>query len=110
MKMTDGGPEGYQETSRPTGIKESNDKLFYELDFRFIEAMAKRMADNKGSKYPTWNWKKPIDIEGLSQANFRHTVEVMDGNYSDGDKEFDHVVALACNAMMIWYQLKHHNK
>ena len=92
------------------GIKEEQGKLFYELDFRFIEAMAKRMSENKGSKYPAWNWKKPIDIEGLSQANFRHTIEVMDGNYSDEDKEFDHVVALACNAMMIWYQLKHHNK
>lgn len=90
------------------GIKEKDGKLFYEIDFRFIEAMAQRMADNKGDKYPAFNWKKPLDVEELKQAINRHHVEVMDGVYRDGEEEFGHVVAYACNAMMLWYQLKHH--
>lgn len=90
------------------GKKEKEGKLFYEIDFRFIEAMAKRMAENKGGKYPPFNWKKKIDIEELKQGINRHHVEVMDGIYKDGDDDLGHVVAYACNAMMLWYQLKHH--
>ena len=88
------------------GIKDNKDKLFYELDFRFIQAMAKRMAENKGSKYPKWNWKKSIDVEELKQATFRHLIEVMEGNYDDEGKAFDHIVALSCNAMMLWHRVK----
>ena len=88
------------------GIKDNKDKLFYELDFRFIQAMAQRMADNKKDKYPRWNWKKSINIEELKQATFRHMLEVMEDNYDDEGKEFDHLVALACNAMMLRYRLK----
>lgn len=88
------------------GIKDNNGKLFYELDFRFIQAMAQRMADNKKDKYPRWNWKKSIDIEELKQATFRHMIEVMEGNYDDEGKEYDHLVALSCNAMMLRYRLK----
>lgn len=88
------------------GIKDNNGKLFYELDFRFIQAMAQRMADNKKDKYPRWNWKKSINIEELKQATFRHMIEVMEGNYDDEGKEFDHLVALSCNAMMLRYRLK----
>lgn len=88
------------------GKKETEGKLSYELDWRFIEAMAKRMQDNKKGKYPPYNWKKPIDIEELKQAINRHHVEVMDGVYDDGDEYLGHVVAYACNAMMLWHQLK----
>jgi hypothetical protein len=38
--------------------------------------MAKRMSQNKG-KYPPYNRQKPMDIEELKQALFRHTIEVM---------------------------------
>lgn len=90
------------------GIKENEGKLFYEIDFRFIEAMALRMANNKNNKYPPFNWKNRIDKQELIQAINRHHVEVMDGIFRDGEEEFGHVVAYACNAMMLWYQLKHH--
>lgn len=93
-------------TTEEQGIKDNKDKLFYELDFRFIQAMAKRMADNKKDKYPRWNWKKSIDVEELKQATFRHLIEVMEGNYDDEGKAFDHITALACNAMMMWHRLK----
>lgn len=84
--------------------KESDNKLSYELDRYFIEAMAKRMDQNKG-KYPPYNRKKPMDIESLKQALLRHTIEVMKGNYNDNE-ELDHISAIACNAMFIYYQLK----
>lgn len=93
-------------TTEEQGIKDNKDKLFYELDFRFIQAMARRMAENKSGKYPKWNWKKSIDIEELKQATFRHLIEVMEGNYDDEGKAFDHIVALSCNAMMLWHRLK----
>ena len=87
-------------------IKESDNKLSYELDRYFIEAMAKRMSQNKG-KYPPYNRQKPMDIESLKQALLRHTIEVMKGNYTDIEDN-DHIQAIALNAMFIYYQLKNH--
>lgn len=86
--------------------KESDNKLSYELDRYFIEAMAKRMQQNKG-KYPPYNRQKPMDIESLKQALLRHTIEVMKGNYTDIEG-LDHLSAIACNAQFIYYQLKNH--
>lgn len=83
--------------------KESDNKLSYELDWNFIEAMAKRMSQNKG-KYPPYNRQKPMDIESLKQALLRHTIEVMKGNYTDIEDN-DHLQALSLNAMFIYYQL-----
>lgn len=96
----------HSNVDKSEGIKEKDGKLFYELDWRFVEAMAIRMQENKGDKYPPFNWKKPINKEDLIQAINRHHIEVMDGNYSDGDREFGHIEAYACNAMMLWHQLK----
>ena len=87
------------------GIKENKGKLFYEIDFRFIEAMAQRMATNKGDKYPLYNWKKDIDIQELKQATFRHMIEVMEGNYEDDGRELGHIEAISCNMMMIYNNL-----
>lgn len=86
------------------GIKESNNKLTYDIDFDFIQRMAERMQRNK-DKYPVGNWKKSIDIEELKQALFRHTIEIMQGNYND-EQHYGHLLAVACNAFMITYQLK----
>lgn len=86
-----------------TGIKETTGKLTYDIDFDFIEQMADRMQRNK-DKYPLGNWKKDIDVEELKQALFRHTMEIMKGKYSD-EQSFGHLIAIACNAFMIRYQL-----
>lgn len=88
------------------GIKESEGKLFYEIDWEFIESMAVRMAENKGDKYPRFNWKSEIDIEELKAPLVRHFIEIQKGNYGDDGQEYGHVIALACNSMMLWYQLK----
>ena len=86
------------------GVKESEGKLEYEFDWSFIDAMAQRMQLNKG-KYEPYNWQKPMDVDKLKQALFRHTISVMKGIYNDTN-ELDHLPAIADNAMMIWYQLK----
>jgi len=86
--------------------KESDNKLSYELDRYFIEAMAKRMDQHKG-KYTPYNRQKPMDIQKLKEALTRHHVEIQKGNYDDEDK-YDHLSAIACNAMFIYYQLKNH--
>lgn len=89
-----------------SGYKESENKLSYELDWEFIESMAKRMQKG-GQKYSPYNWKKPLDPEQLKQALFRHVIEVMKGNYEDDGSLLGHIEALSCNSMMLWYQLKH---
>lgn len=86
------------------GIKEECEKLAYELDWEFVEGMAQRMQMNK-EKYPPYNWQKTIDIEKLKQAQARHFIEVMKGNYDD-EQIFGHLYAMALNAMMIIYQIK----
>lgn len=92
------------------GKKETEGKLFYELDFEFIKQMAERMQSNKdNSKYELWNWKKPMTptgIEELKQAMWRHIIAVMSGELVDDGREFGHLEAISNNAMMINYQLK----
>lgn len=92
------------------GSKESEGKLFYELDFEFIKQMAERMQSNKdNSKYEKWNWKKPMTpkgLEDLKQAMWRHIIAVMQGEFEDDGREFGHLEAISNNAMMINYQLK----
>ena len=90
---------------KETAYKETEGKLFYELDFEFIKQMAERMASNKG-KYEPYNWQKLDNIDDLKQSLFRHVLEVMNGNYKDDNREFGHLEAVAINAMFINYQLK----
>jgi hypothetical protein len=91
-------------TSFINGVKETTNKLTYDIDYDFIQMMAIRMQKNK-NKYPIGNWKKKIDVEELKQALFRHIMEIMQGNYDD-EQYYGHLVAVACNAFMITYQLK----
>ena len=88
------------------GKKEKEGKLHYELSWEFIEEMAKRMANNKSDKYPLYNWKQKINIQDLKDAINRHHIEVMKGNYQDGDEILGHIVQYACNSMMLWEQLR----
>lgn len=90
------------------GFKEKDNKLSYELDWEFLEALAQRMSSNKG-KYKPYNWKKPVEVEDLKQSLFRHVIEVMKGEYKDDGRAFGHLEAIALNAMFINYQLKHNS-
>jgi len=87
------------------GVKQSEGKLNYELDFEFIAQMAEKMSLNK-AKYESYNWKKPIDIELLKQSLFRHVIEIMKGDYEDDNRPFGHLESASLNCMMINYQLK----
>lgn len=86
------------------GIKETKDKLIYDIDFNYITGMAERMQLNR-HKYPVGNWKKDIDLQELKQALFRHTIAIMNGEYSD-EQAFGHLYAVGCNAFMIIAQLE----
>ena len=89
-------------------IKESNNKLKYELDWRFVQQIAERMASNK-SKYPPFNWKKEMSAEQLyeiKEATTRHFIEFIEGNYEDDGRELGHIEGIVCNLMIINYQLK----
>jgi hypothetical protein len=86
------------------GLKETESKLIYDIDFDYIKGMAERMQLNR-DKYPVGNWQKQIDIESLKQALFRHIIEIMKGNYSD-EQINGHLYAIGCNAFMIIQQLK----
>lgn len=100
--------EKYFKLKEKTAYKETNGKLFYELDFEFITQMAERMASNKG-KYEPYNWQKPMeekDFKELLQAVFRHSLEIVEGKFEDDNREFGHLEAIACDVMMICYQLK----
>lgn len=98
--------EALRETMGSEGYKESENKLSYELDWNFIEAMAKRMASNK-DKYEPYNWTKPLHLQKLKEPLTRHFIEVMKGNYDEDGMENAHLFSIALNCMMINYQLKH---
>lgn len=81
-----------------SGLKDNKDKMRVELDWQFVEQMAKRMNENK-DKYPRDNWKQPINIVELEDALIRHWFD-----YKRGDERENHLAAIALNAMMINYQ------
>lgn len=88
------------------GKKEIENKTDYsEIDWQFIEGLAKRMNKNK-EKYEPFNYHKPMDIELLKQSLLRHTLEIMKGNYDDAGQELGHFYATSLNAMMIVWQIK----
>ena len=82
------------------GLKETENKLEYDIYWEFIEQMALRMSENK-NKYPRGNWKKPIAKHLLEDAIFRHYIA-----YKKGDRSENHLAAIACNSMMLEYQEK----
>lgn len=100
-------PEPLDKYNSAEGFKEHENKTDYsEIDFGFLTQVARRMNKNKG-KYPKNNWKKPMDVEKLKQAMFRHVLSVMQGDYKDDGRDLGHLEAIACGAMMINYQLKY---
>ena len=95
---------------KETAYKETEGKLFYELDFEFIKQMAERMASNKKEgKYGLFNWMKPMsktDLINLIQAQYRHAMDLMNFKFEDDGRPYGTLEAFSNNAMMINYQLK----
>lgn len=86
------------------GIKESQNKLIYDIDWVFVKNIAERMNENK-SKYPLGNWKKDIDLASIEQALERHYIQ-----YKIGDTSEDHLIAIVCNSMILNYHRKKTNE
>lgn len=86
------------------GGKITEGKLNYEIDWELITLLAKRMAKGK-EKYEPYSWKKITNIEDIKQALFRHTLEIMKGNYEDDEQEYGHLAAIMANVMVLHYQL-----
>lgn len=91
---------------KPTKISEG--KLFYEMDWEFIEGMAQRMKLNKqNGKYDVFGWRdNGVDIDQMNQALIRHLMAILKGELQDDDQKYSHYYALACNSMLIINQLK----
>lgn len=92
-------------------LKETKDKLIYEIDWEFVQSIAERMASNKG-KYPPFNWVKEMDeeqIEHIKQATIRHFIEFAKGNFEDDGREFGHIEAIVCNLMIYLKQINGKN-
>lgn len=90
---------------KPT--KQTEGKLFYEIDWEFVEGIAERMALNKkNGKYDVFGWRKNlVDTDEMNQALVRHLIEILKGSYSD-EQKYGHYYALAANAMLIINSLK----
>ena len=101
--------KGYKEYSTDIiegGKKETENKVDYsEIDWEFIEGLARRMSNNK-EKYEPFNYHKPMDVNLLKQSLLRHTIEILKGEHNDAGQEYGHLYAVALNSMMIYYQLK----
>lgn len=92
------------------GIKQTEGKTSYsEIDWSFIEKMAKCMNLNKG-KYPPKNWQKPMNASLLLNAAQRHLIELQKDNLFDKENGAEHAVAVALNMMMYSYQQNEYSK
>jgi hypothetical protein len=91
------------------GIKQTEGKTsFSEIDWSFVEKMAKCMNLNKG-KYPPKNWQKPMNASLLLDAAQRHLIELQKDNLFDKENGAEHAVAIALNMMMYSYQINNYS-
>lgn len=99
-------PEQVKDGCKPT--KQSEGKLFYEIDWEFIEGMATRMALNKqNGKYDVFGWRdNGVDVSEMNQALVRHLIAILKGELQDDEQQYSHYYALACNSMLIINSLK----
>ncbi len=104
------GEESPSIIQKPT--KQSEGKLFYEIDWEFIEGMATRMALNKqNGKYDRFGWRdNGVDISEMNQALVRHLIAILKGELQDDEQQYSHYYALACNSMLIVNSLKSKNE
>ena len=106
VTITNGGPGTVVTTSYNSGSrKESEGKLDYsEIDWDFIDAMAARMNKNK-AKYPPKNYERMNgeDIKRVEQATLRHLRKILQPLKDDPESILDHLEAIGCNAMILYY-------
>lgn len=85
-------------------FKDKNGKIsFLEIEWSFIEEMAKAMNANK-HKYNPFNWHKPMVKTDLEDSVMRHWVAYKKGEFLDPDDGCSHLAKIANNLMMLMYQ------
>lgn len=91
------------------GIKDFQGKISYqEIDWNFINAMAKRLNSNKiqfGGKYEIGNWKLDIDLKSIEDALIRHVISLINPNPEDTESALDHLAAIGVNSQILFYHL-----
>ena len=99
-----------KKSEKPT--KDSVGKLYYELDWEFVEGLAVRMQMNKSNgKYERFGWKdKGVNIEEMNMALVRHLISIMKGETNDDGQKYGHYYALAANSMLIINSLKNNER
>jgi hypothetical protein len=93
-------------------VKDNLNKTSYlEIDPAFIKIMADRMSGNK-DKYEPFNWQKDISMFDLLNSMQRHLDDLKMLSlgrmpiHNLEENPSDHLAGLACNAMIINYQLE----
>lgn len=85
--------------------KEKEGKLSYkEIYIPFIDAMAERMNKNK-DKYPEGNYFEEMNIDDILDSLQRHLNKIRYDYKNDPESKEEHVSALGCNAMILYFQL-----
>ncbi len=91
------------------GTKDDYDKVNLSLvDPYFIEALAIHMK--KGlKKYKRGNWQLDLDPERILNAGKRHSNDIQKNEVIDKETGSHHSIAIAANAMMLYYAERHNN-
>jgi len=86
--------------------KISEGKVSYkEIEWDFIEAMAKRLNEYK-KDYPVFSWQSVEDLEEVEDAIFRHWKKIKRPESGDPENREDHLTAIALNAQILFWHLK----
>ena len=82
---------------------------YHRLSPEFIQAIAEHIGKNV-SKYPdidgkvNWKTANPKDKQQLLNSLFRHFNAIMKGELIDEESGSPHIIAVAANAMMVYYE------
>lgn len=83
------------------GYKESEGKIYYDLDWQLIQDLGELLFSNKvenGGKYNRENWKKDLNIKDLEDSLERHFMK-----YKLGLVDEEHDLSIVANIMMLRY-------
>lgn len=88
------------------GIKETDGKLDYsDIDLDILDLMANRYTANR-HKYQKGNLFKPIEIDSLLWATFRHLKKMIQPIENDPETFEEHLAAGLCNLNAVYIQTK----
>lgn len=103
------GDEAAKDIANGKGTKDDKGKVKLTLlDPYFVEELARHME--KGMiKYKRGNWQLDLDPERILNACMRHTNAIIKGELTDPENGSNHSIAIAANAMMLYFAERHGN-